>query len=476
MIARVAAVQSLEPVENPPDVEELKQSFRGQIVCPDDDDYEEARKVWNASIDRRPSIIARCSGTADVMSAVKFAGRNEMLVAVRGGAHNVAGNAVCDGGIVIDLSRLKGIWVDPAARTARVQPGVTWGELDRETQAFGLATPGGLVSTTGIAGFTLGGGIGWLSRKFGTASDNLLSVDLVTAAGDHLRASATENPELFWGVRGGGGNFGVVTSFELRLHPVGPTVLGGLMFYSADRAPQVLRLVRDFLLAPDELFSVAVLRLAPPAPFLPAGVHGTSVIVLALCWAGPIEEGREILRPLRDLGEPLADQVTPRPYTQLQSMIDAGGSAGFHNYWKAQYLRDLPENAIDTIISSAATITSPISDLKVFPMGGAVARASEEDSAFGHRSAPFVININSRWDMSAESDRHIQWTREFWSAVQPFSTGGVYVNFLGDEGQDRVRAAYGEAKYNRLVALKNKYDPANLFQLNQNIKPTVGRV
>jgi FAD/FMN-containing dehydrogenase len=476
MVARVAAVQSPEPLENPPDVEELNQSFRGQIICPDDEDYEGARKVWNASIDRRPSIIARCSGTADVMSAVKFAGRSEMLVAVRGGAHNVAGNAVCDGGIVIDLSRLKGIWVDPAARTARVQPGVTWGELDRETQAFGLATPGGLVSTTGIAGFTLGGGIGWLSRKFGTASDNLLSVDLVTAAGDHVRASAAENPDLFWGIRGGGGNFGVVTSFELQLHPVGPAVLGGLMFYSADRAPRILRLLREFLHGPDELFTVAVLRLAPPAPFLPPEVHGTSVIVLGLCWAGPLEEGREILRPLRDLGEPLADLVTPRPYTELQSMIDAGGSAGFHNYWKAQYLRDLPEKAIDTIISSAATITSPISDLKVFPMGGAVARVDEDDSAFGHRSAPFVININSRWEMPDESDRHIQWTREFWSAVQPFSTGGVYVNFLGDEGQDRVRAAYGEAKYERLVELKNKYDPANLFHLNQNIKPSAGRV
>ncbi|MEX2551563.1 MAG: FAD-binding oxidoreductase [Actinomycetota bacterium] len=456
-----------------PDLAELEQRLSGKLISPDDDGYDEARKVWNGSIDRRPLFIARCSGTADVMAAVGFARDNGLLVAVRGGGHNVAGNAVCDGGMVIDLSGLKGIWIDPATRTARVQPGVTWGEFDREAQAFGLATPGGLVSMTGVAGFTLGGGIGWLSRKYGAASDNLLSVDVVTAEGRHLRASESENEDLFWGVRGGGGNFGIATSFEFQLHQVGPEVLGGMMFYSAEHAHQLLRIQRDHLAsAPDELFSASVLKLAPPAPFLPAQVHGTSIVILGVCWVGEHEEGLEFLSPLSDMGEPLANLVAMRPYTQLQSMLDAGWLPGFQNYWKAQYLSGLPDDAIETVLSKAAEITSPLSDLKVFPIGGAFGRLGEEDSAMSHRSAPWVININSRWVDPHESGRHMQWTRELWSAVRPFSTGGVYVNFLGDEGEDRVREAYGPAKYERLVALKNKYDPTNLFRLNQNIKPT----
>jgi FAD/FMN-containing dehydrogenase len=474
MLRREAYVQSSGTIVSRPDLTALEQCFRGPLISPDDEGYDEARKVWNGSIDRKPMFIARCTGTADVTAAVDFARDNDLLVAVRGGAHNVAGNAVCDGGMVIDLSGLKGIWIDPATRTARVQPGVTWGEFDREAQAFGLATPGGLVSMTGVAGFTLGGGLGWLSRKYGAASDNLLSVDVVTAEGRHLKASATENEDLFWGVRGGGGNFGIATSFEFQLHQVGPKVLGGMMFYPAKQGHKLLGILRDRLAeAPDELFTASVLKLAPPAPFLPPEVHGKSIVILGVCWVGEPEAGHELLSPLRELGEPLANLVAMRPYTQLQSMLDAGWLPGFQNYWKAQYLRELPDDAIETVLSKAAEITSPISDIKVFPVGGAFARVGEDDTAMSHRSAPWIININSRWADPHESSRHVNWTRELWSAVQPFSTGGVYVNFLGDEGHDRVREAYGPAKYERLVALKNKYDPANLFRLNQNIKPSV---
>jgi FAD/FMN-containing dehydrogenase len=457
---------------NPPQIDALRRSFRGPLIGPDDDGYDEARKVWNASIDRRPLIIAKCSGTADVIAAVDFARTNHLLVAVRGGGHNVAGNAVCDGGIVIDLSGLKGVWVDPAARIARVQPGVTWGEFDREAQLFALATPGGLVSMTGVAGFTVGGGIGWLSRKHGAASDHLLSADVVTAEGRHVKASAGENEDLFWAVRGGGGNYGIVTSFEFRLHPVGPSILGGVIFYPGDKAAELLRILRDELAkAPDEFTAGCVLKLAPPAPFLPPTSHGAPVAILAVCHFGKPSDGVELLRPLFSLGEPLANLVGTRPYTEMQSLLDASWAPGFQNYWKAQYLAELPDTAIEIITSKAAKITSPLSDIKVIPMGGAFARFGEQDSALSHRNAAWIVNINSRWVRPDEYDRHVEWTRDLWSSVRPYSSGGVYLNFLGDEGADRVREAYGDSKYERLALLKRKYDPGNLFQLNQNIKP-----
>lgn len=440
---------------------------------PGDARYASARRVWNGMIDKRPAVIARCTGVADVVSAMRYARENNLLVAVRGGGHNVAGNAVCDDGIVIDLSPLKGIRVDPAARTARAQAGVTWGELDCETQLFGLATNGGFVSTTGIAGLTLGGGIGWLARKHGTTCDNLLAADVVTAGGDFLTASSTENEDLFWGLRGGGGNFGIVTSFEYRLQPVGPEVLAGAVFYPFGKAKQVLRSYRDYVCtAPDELTVVAAIWRAGPAPFLPPEVHGKLVVTLAVCHAGDLNEGERLLRPLRCLGEPLADLIAPIPYTALQSMTDESYPAGLQNYWKSNYLTELTDDGIDTFLEHGARITSPASSAYFEHLGGAISRVGEDETAFGHRDVAFDFVILSLWTDPRESDEHIGWAREFWGAMQPFASEGVYVNNLGAEGEDRVRAAYSPAKYQRLVALKDKYDPDNLFRLNQNIKPT----
>jgi FAD/FMN-containing dehydrogenase len=394
-------------------------------------------------------------------------------VAIRGGGHNVAGNAVCDGGIVIDLSPMKGIRVDPDRGRSRAEPGVTWGELDHETQAFGLATPGGIVSTTGIAGFTLGGGLGWLSRRWGTASDNLLSADLITADGRRLVASPDENPELYWGIRGGGGNFGVVTSFEHGLHPVGALVLGGLVFYRLAEAPGLLRLLQDFTQSsPDESLLVAVLRIAPAAPFLPAEVHGQPVIAFGFCHTGPLDQAERDLAQLRGAAAPVADLIRPLPYCELQRTLDAGQVPGFHNYWRAEYLEALSDAAIDTIIEYAAAITSPLSDIKVIPMGGAFADRSVADSAFQRPQASVLVNINARWSDPADADRHIDWTKRFWSALGPWSSGAGYVNFLGDEGADRVRAAYGQDRWKRLVALKDAYDPTNVFRFNHNIAPS----
>lgn len=450
----------------------LEKRVRGDIIRPGDTGYERARRVWNASIDRYPAVIVRCTGVADVIGALDFARETDLPVAVRGGGHNVAGNAVCDDGLIIDLSGMTGIRVDPDRRVVHAQPGLTWGEFDHETQTFGLATPGGLVSSTGIAGFTLGGGLGWLSRKHGTASDNLLAADVVTADGRLVKADPTTCADLFWAIRGGGGNFGVVTSFEYRLHPVGPLVLGGVVFYPADAAVDVLRFLRDVLAGyPDELTAAAVLRTAPAAAFLPSHAHGRHVIAVALCWSGLIEEGEAQLRPLRQLARPLADLLAARPYTQLQCMLDTAWGPGFHNYWKAEYLKGLPDEAIDVIVAQAERITSPLSDVKIIPGGGAVARGDESVSAFAHRQAPFILNINSRWSDPSEAARHIEWTQTFWEAMQPFSADGVYVNFLGDEGEDRVRAAYGPLVYERLTQIKGRYDPTNFFRVNQNIRP-----
>jgi FAD/FMN-containing dehydrogenase len=453
-------------------VKGLKADLRGEVVLPGDMSYEQTRKIWNGMIDKRPAIIVRCYGTSDVMKAVRFARDQGLTVSVRGGGHNVAGNAVCDGGMMIDLSGMKSVRVDHLRRTARVEPGASWRQFDLETQAFGLAATGGLVSSTGVAGFTLGGGIGWLVRKHGLALDNLISVDVVTANGELLTASMSENTDLFWGVRGGGGNFGIVASFEFQLHPVGPIVLGGLIAYRAEDGQALLRFHREFVKdAPDELTTLLVYLTAPPLPFLPKEVHGKHLVAIVLCYCGKVEEGERILAPLRKFGKPVADVIQPIPYTVLQSMLDEAAPAGIQNYWKSTYISGLSDDAIDRILSFGNTITSPLSAIHVHQLGGAMRRIGDDATAFSHRDAPFVLNIVSAWRDPSENDVHVKWTRDFFDAMQKFATG-AYINFLGDEGADRVKEAYEEEKYRKLVVLKNKYDPTNFFHLNQNIKPS----
>lgn len=454
-------------------IDTLAEQLRGPLIRPGDDAYDDARSIWNAMIDKHPALIARCTGPADVMIAVNFARENDFLLSVRGGGHNVAGNAICDDGLVIDLSAMRGIRVDPDRRTARAQPGANWGELDHETQRFGLATPGGIVSDTGIAGLTLGGGFGWLSRKHGYTCDNLLSADVVTADGELVTASKDSNPDLFWGIRGGGGNFGVVTSFEYDLHPVGPQVLAGVIIHPLEAAGDVLRFYREFSAnAPEELGSMAVFRLAPPAPFIPEEMHGKPVIGLVVCYAGDIDQGQRILQPLKAFGTPFVDTIKPKPYTAHNSALDAGQPEGMRYYWKSEYLSGISDDAIDTCISYAADITSPHTRLALFHLGGAIRQIDENEMAASHRDAEYVLAINTGWKNPADDAREIQWTRDLWTATQPFSTGGVYVNFLSeDDGPERVKAAYGDEKYQRLVDLKTRYDPNNLFRMNKNIKP-----
>jgi len=452
-------------------VDELRSRFRGPIISPQDADYEAASAVWNGSIRRRPALVARCTGTADVTAAVQFASHHHLQVAVRGGAHNIAGNATCDGGLVIDLSMLRSVRVEPSARIAHVGPGCLWGDVDHETQAFGLAVPGGIVSTTGVAGFTVGGGFGHLTRRFGFASDNLIGADVVLADGRLVRASATENADLFWGIRGGGGNFGVVSAFDFKLHPVGPEVLGGLIFHPAERAPALFRFLRDFLPASSEELTVfTVLRKAPAAPFVPAEFHGHPVIANLIVHSGEAAQAERDVAPLRRFAQPLVDLVMRRPYSAVQALTDASWLPGFENYWRSDYLEEISDGAIDVLANHLASISSPLSDFKIAYLGGAAARM-DDDSALSHRTLPILLNINTRWKVGESSAPHLEWTRSLFEGMKPFSAGKVYVNFLMDEGQDRVRAAYGQEKYERLVALKRRYDPDNFFRFNQNIKP-----
>ena len=444
------------------------------MIGPDHGGYDEARSIWNGAIDRRPACIARCTGVADVVAAVRFARERELPVAVRSGGHGVGGHAICDGGLVIDLSPMQGIRVDPAGRTARAEAGVLWGELDRETQLHGLATVGGIVTHTGIAGLTLGGGIGWLMRKHGATVDNLVSVDLVTAEGELLTASEDQNPDLFWGLRGGGGNFGIVTSFEYRLHPVGPIVLAGPIFHRLEDAREVLRFYREFIAAaPDELTTIFDLSVAPPLPFLPEDVHGNPIVMVGACYAGAPEDGIEAVRPLKEFGTPIVDLLEPKPYTALQSMFDPLVPHGWHRYWKSVELPPLTDDAIDTLVEHAFAVTSPKSYCIVFQLGGALARVGEDETAFSQRDAAHNVNINAVWtEDDVAGERHVAWARDFYSAMQPHARERVYVNFLGDEGAHRVRQAYGVRQYERLAKLKRRYDPTNFFRLNQNIEPS----
>jgi FAD/FMN-containing dehydrogenase len=449
----------------------LAASLRGALLLPHSPGYDEARTIWNAMIDKRPGMIVECVGVSDVIQAVKFASERQLLLSVCGAGHNIAGNAVCDDGLMISLRNMKSARVDPQAMRAWVEPGVTLGDFDKEAQAFGLATPTGINSTTGIAGLTLGGGFGWMSRKWGLTADNLISADLVTAKGEFLKVSAQSHPELFWGIRGGGGNFGIVTSFEFQLHPIGPEILSGLIVHPLSAAPEVLRFYREFAAsAPDELTVWVVMRKAPPMPFLPEEVHGTDVMILAALYTGDMADGEEALKALREFGTPIADVISPHRFTDWQAAFDPLLTPGKRNYWKSHDFLELSDGLIDTGIDYAAKVPGPECEIFFAHMGGATSRVPEDATAYRHRDAQFIMNVHGRWDDAGQDEGGIAWCRELFDAASPFATGGVYVNFMTEEEGDRVKAAYGES-YDRLASLKKEYDPGNLFRLNQNIKP-----
>lgn len=451
--------------------EYLKQHLDGTTILPDDPTYDEARSIWNGMIDRKPDIIVRCRTEADVIHAVKYARENQLVVAIRGGGHNIAGHAVCDGGVMIDLSTMKEVRVDAPARRAFVQPGATLFDVDRATQAHGLATPTGINSTTGIAGLALGGGFGWLSRKLGLTSDNLVSARIVTADAECLQVSATSHADLFWALRGGGGNFGVVTQFEFALHPVGPEVLSGLIVYPRAEAGRVLRKYREFVAAaPEELSVWIVMRKAPPLPFLPPEVHGQDMLALALCYLGPEAAGRRLIAPLAGFGTVLGQHVGMQPFTAWQQAFDPLLTRGARNYWKSHNLIELKDGLLDALVEFAGKLPSPHTEIFVGQLGGQTARVPADATAFGNRDANFVMNVHGRWISPAEDQACIAWAREFYRATLPFATGGGYSNFLTAEETDRVKLAFGP-NYARLAKVKKTYDPQNFFRLNQNIRP-----
>jgi len=450
----------------------FRTSLRGQLLLPNDPGYEESRKIFNAMIDRRPALIVRCAGVADVIAALKFARGHNLLVSVRGAGHNVAGISLCDGGMVIDLAAMRGIRVSPATRTVRVEPGGTWTELNHELQTFGLAATGGYVGATGVAGLTLGGGLGWMVRKHGLALDNLLSVDVVTADGQLLTASPTEHPYLFWGIRGGGGNFGIVTSFEFQVHPAG-TVLAGLVLHQASKGRELLRFWREFgPTAPEELTDGALLFTAAPEVPMPDALRQVPILGLGGVYVGQLEIGEQVLRPLREFASPVADIFQPMPYSAAQTMADFLWPRGTYNYWKSNYLKSLSDGAIDTILDFYSKAPSTRTVVVLEHNGhGAMERTPEDATAFGDRSWPYNIVVTAVWTDAADSEANIRWTREFWKAMSPFLAESAYVNYLAEVEEEGIRAAYGK-KYERLAALKDKYDPTNFFCMNQNIKPT----
>jgi len=452
-------------------VDDLRASFRGELVGPADAGYDEYRKVWNGSIDRRPGLIARCAGVADVRAAVRFARDRGLAAAVRGGGHSFPGLSVCDEGVLIDLGPMKGIRVDPDAGSARAQAGVLLGELDRETQDFGLAVPAGIVTHTGLAGLTLGGGIGWIMRKHGLTIDQLQCVDVVTADGEFVQASEHENADLFWGVRGGGGNFGIVTDFEFRLNPLGPYVVAGPVFWKMEDAPSVLRFYREWVAdCPDELMTIVVQRRAPALPVVPPELVGKLVVGVVTCYAGPVEDGERVVRPLKQFGSPVLDLCQPKLYLAHQQMFDPSFRHGWWYYVRSCDIAALTDDVVDVIVEHGMRITSPITSVALWQMGGAVGRVPEQATAFNGRNAGFTFNINGNSATADDFDAERQWARDYWNALAPHHTS-VYVNFLMEEGEDRVRQAYGAEKYDRLKALKRRYDPTNFFRLNQNIKP-----
>lgn len=452
-------------------IHEFRSQFEGTVLVPGDAAYDEARTIWNAMIDRKPSVIARCRSEADAIRSVTFARENQMPLSIRGGGHNIAGHAICDDGLTIDLSGMHGVSVDATARRARVQPGARLADMDAATQAHGLATPLGINSTTGVAGLTLGGGFGWLTRKYGLTVDNLRSARVVTAEGQPLQASAVEHPELFWALRGGGGNFGVVTQFEFDLHPVGPEVFSGLIVFSLEDAGTVLRKYREFVTSvPDELSVWVVLRQAPPLPFLPPEVHGRHICVLAICHLGSEAEGRELIRPLEGFAGVLGKQVGMQPFVAWQQTFDPLLTPGSRNYWKTHNFAELKDGVFDVMVSYARKSPSPQCEIFIGQLGGQAARVAPDATAYGNRDANFVMNVHGRWNTPAEDKAGVAWAREFFDASAPFATGGAYVNFLTAEEGARVQSAFGP-NYPRLARVKKQYDPQNVFRHNQNIRP-----
>ncbi|ELZ07102.1 FAD linked oxidase domain protein [Natrinema thermotolerans DSM 11552] len=451
-------------------IDGFSEGLHGELLRPGDPNYDETRAIWNGMIDRRPALILRAMGVSDVIAAVNFARDHDVVLAVRGGGHNIAGNAVCDDGLMLDLSVMRSVRVDPIERTARVEAGATLADVDHETQAFGLATPFGINSTTGVAGLTLGGGFGWLTRRYGMTVDNLRSVDIVTADGELRHASEDENSDLFWGIRGGGGNFGVVTSFEFDLHEVGPEILSGPIVYAGEDARDVIRHVRDFNEdAPEEAAVWIVLRKAPPLPFLPEDVHGVGVVLVVTFYAGDMAEGAAVLAPLREYGDPIADAVGPHQYAAFQQAFDPLLTEGSRNYWKSHNFSELSDDAIDTAVEYAADLPSPLSEIFFAQLGGAMARVPSDATAYPHRDAEYAMNVHTRWEDPAMDDECIAWSRAFFDAMAPHATGGVYANFIS-EATGEEDLAYGR-NGDRLAEVKAEYDPENLFRLNQNVEP-----
>lgn len=453
-------------------VEQFKASLRGELLQPNDPGYDEARSIWNGMIDRRPALIAQCLGVPDVVNCVNFAREQGLPLSIKGGGHNIAGLALCDDALMVDLSLMRGVWVDEKARTAHAQPGCQLGDVDSATQLYGLAAVLGFVSTTGIAGLTLGGGFGYLTRKFGWTSDTLRSLQVVTADGQVLRASEEEHGDLFWALRGGGGNFGIVTNFEYNLYPVGPEIMAGAIVWRLEEAEAVLEMLRTVSeQAPPELTCVGGLRMAPPAPWIDKELHGKPVVALFICHSGSIEEGKKLVAPIKNFGSPVGDVIQPRSYMSQQSILDATQPKGRRYYWKSEYLPKLDPAMFDKAIKYTNNITSPHSAILLFPLDGALNQLPDDHSPVGNRDAAWVINIAAAWDQATDDHVNIEWARQTWRDLREFSTGGTYINFLtGDEGDERTRAAYGQ-NYRRLVEAKTKWDPDNLFKVNKNIPP-----
>lgn len=454
------------------DIEMLRTSLRGKLILPDDASFDEIRSIWNSMIDRKPAFIVRCVGVADVITSVNFARTHNLALSIKGGGHNISGLAVVEGGLMIDMSPMKGVWVDPVTRTARAQAGCLLGDLDRETQLYGLAAVLGFISNTGIAGLTLGGGFGYLTRKFGWTSDNVRSMDMVTAEGRLVHASETENSDLFWALRGGGGNFGVVTSFEYKLLPVGPDIIGGLIAWQADEAPNVLKFYKDFTEnAPKELTVAVALRMAPNVPWLPEVIHAKPIVQIILCYSGEIEKGQKLITQIKSFRSPIGDIIQPRRYVNQQSILDATQPKGRRYYWKSNYLSGLNQELFTEVINHASQIVSPYSAIILFPVDGALNQLPNDFTPMGNRNATSNLNITAAWEGKENDKQNINWAQSAWQDMNKLSTGGSYINFqTEDEGEGRIRAAYG-SNYGRLVDVKTKWDPGNLFRTNKNIKP-----